>query len=74
MIHIPISFAMSIGFVHSSKLAFGMASRLEGVSIVVGSIPTTDKVSRYSLSLRNRLAWRRRALVETAIPVVSPKV
>jgi hypothetical protein len=45
----PISFAMSFGFVQVSKSEFGMASRFDGVSIVVGRIPITESVSKYSL-------------------------
>jgi hypothetical protein len=45
----PISFAMSFGFVQVSKSEFGMATRFDGVSIVVGRIPITERVSKYSL-------------------------
>ncbi len=70
----PISFAISIGFVQSSKSASGIDFRLDGVSMVVGRTPITDKVSKYSLSLRRRRAFCRLERVVTALPVVSPSV
>ena len=69
-IHSPISFATSDGLVHFQKSPFGSAFRFEGVSSMVGRIPTIVMLSNASKFLRKSFVCLRCHWVLELSPII----